>query len=93
MCLSRHTHGLEAGFCKVTLRCYSSETGRHLQRRFNDTSAQQRYSQVASGWEVHKRYGGIVEKKCLTTRNDGNIEIAMGWIVEGKKSYLSVTAD
>jgi competence protein ComEC len=86
-------HGLEAGFCKELFDVIHPKLVVISNGRFNDTSALQRYNQVASGWEVHKRYGGIVEKKCLTTRNDGNIEIAMGWIVEGKKSYLSVTAD
>jgi hypothetical protein len=61
--------------------------------RFTDDLGLTRYGNIASGWSVHTRNGGIVERKCLTTRSDGKIEIAMGWIVEGKKNFLSVTAD
>jgi hypothetical protein len=51
------------------------------------------YSEIASGWDVHRRNGSIVEKKYLTTKSDGNIEIAIGWIIEGRKSFLTVTTD
>jgi beta-lactamase superfamily II metal-dependent hydrolase len=86
-------HGMESGFCKDLFEYIHPKLVIISNGRFTNSRCMERYNEVASGWNVHKREGGIVEKKCLTTENDGNIEIAMGWIVEGKKSYLSVTAD
>lgn len=40
-----------------------------------DTSATSRYSAKSKGWEVHRRNGPKQMRKCLTTRNDGHIEV------------------
>jgi beta-lactamase superfamily II metal-dependent hydrolase len=61
--------------------------------RFTDHHAAERYSQVATGYNVHRRGGGSREMKCLTTETDGIIEIAIGWVHEGKKSFLTVSAE
>lgn len=43
-----------------------------------DTTASKRYSAKSRGWKVYDRWGNGEERKCLTTRNDGNIEIGFG---------------
>ena len=85
-------HGLESGFCSNLFNCFHPKLIIISNGRFTDDLGLTRYSDIASGWSVHTRDGRIVERKCLTTRSDGKIEIAMGWIVEGKRNFLSVTA-
>jgi beta-lactamase superfamily II metal-dependent hydrolase len=86
-------HGLESGFCGDLFNYFRPKLVIVSSSRFNDNSCLARYNEIASGWNVHTRSGGIVERKYLITKNDGIIEIAMGWIIEGKKSFLSITAD
>ena len=40
-----------------------------------DTSATGRYSTRTGGWNVLRRNGGYENRKCVTTRNDGTIEV------------------
>ena len=86
-------HGMESGYCKELFDYIRPKLVIVSNGRFTNGSCMERYSKVASGWNIHRRSGGIVERKCLTTENDGNVEIAMGWITEGKKSFLSVTTE
>lgn len=85
-------HGLKSGFCNDLFEYFRPKLIIVSNGRFNDDICLARYNEISSGWNVHMRNGGIAERRCLTTRSDGNIEIAMGWIVEGKKDFLSITA-
>jgi len=55
-----------------------------------DTSATPNYSNKTKGWTVRKRDGSSLERKCITTRNDGviTIEIGMG---DNQTPYLAAT--
>jgi len=86
-------HGLESGFCEDLFEYFRPKLVIVSNGRFDDSGCLSQYSDIASGWDVHTRTGGIVERKCLTTKRDGNIEIAMGWITEGRKSFLSAIID
>ena len=57
--------------------------------RFVDTSATGRYSAQTEGWNVQKRSGGTEIRKCVTTRNDGAIDITIEPNPYGT-GYLSV---
>ncbi len=58
-----------------------------------DTDARQRYSYHAEGWIVNKRNDGSSEKRnCVTTRQDGFIDIEIG-LNANSKTYLSVEID
>ena len=83
-------HGLESGYCQGLFEHIHPKLVIIPNGRFTDTSCIERYGKVATGWNVQRRNREILERKCVTTRNDGNIEIAMGWTIEGKNSYLSV---
>jgi beta-lactamase superfamily II metal-dependent hydrolase len=50
-----------------------------------DTSANTRYSQISSGWTVHKRSGGSGTRKCLSTNNDGYIVVKFGTDIDGSR--------
>jgi len=70
-------HGRESGF--------SSELFKHISPYLtiisdgpSDTTASDKYSNNSSGWTVHKRSGGKEERKCVTTRKDGVIEVEFG---------------
>jgi beta-lactamase superfamily II metal-dependent hydrolase len=86
-------HGLRSGFCYELFNNFHPKLVIVSNGKYNDDTCLALYGKLASGLNVHTRNGGIVEKKCVTTNRDGNIEIAMGWIVGGQKSFLSVTAD
>lgn len=43
-----------------------------------DTTASSRYSAKSKGWKVFDIWGNEENRKCLTTRSDGNIEIEFG---------------
>ena len=45
--------------------------------RFVDTSATGRYSAKTKGWRVSRRNRPQVERKCVTTRNDGAIDVVV----------------
>jgi beta-lactamase superfamily II metal-dependent hydrolase len=85
-------HGVESGYCKDLFEYVRPKLVIISNGRFTNGGSLERYSSVASGWNIQRRNGGIEERKCLTTEKDGNVEIAMGWTIEGKKSYLSVIA-
>lgn len=58
-----------------------------------DTSAVDRYRQVADGWKVHRRSDGdSTDRFVLTTRSDGVIEIRCGFNEPGKP-FLAVYID
>jgi beta-lactamase superfamily II metal-dependent hydrolase len=60
--------------------------------RLDVSHAVDRYSEVASGCVAMQRGKGNSELKCLSTSNDGTIEIAAGWNSAGRKSYLTVAS-
>lgn len=86
-------HGMESGHYAKLFEYIQPKLVIVSNGRFPEDSGIKRYNEVATGWSVHKRDGGNVEKKCLSTMYDGSIEIATGWIKEGKKSFLSITAE
>ena len=60
--------------------------------RFVDTSATSRYSAKTKGWKVSRRNGPQVERKCVTTRNDGAIDVVVTPpVFTGGKATLGVT--
>lgn len=60
--------------------------------RHQDTSAWDRYSSMARGWEVSSRKGSARQRRCLTTTGDGVIDVGFGYTGEGR-SFLQVVAD
>lgn len=58
----------------------------------SDSSAVSKYGEVTTGWEVHRRSGGLVKRKCVTTRSDGVIVVKIGRNYNNKP-YLAVYID
>lgn len=44
----------------------------------SQASASDKYTQISRGWKIENSEGEMVERKCLTTRNDGNIRVEFG---------------
>ena len=44
----------------------------------SQASASDKYTQLSRGWKIENSEGEMVERKCLTTRNDGNIRVEFG---------------
>ena len=70
-------HGRESGyhaplFSRITPLLTIISDGRVV-----DTSATNRYSANTKGWKVSRRNGPQVERKCVTTRNDGAIDVVV----------------
>jgi len=85
-------HGRESGFSPELFKHISPQLVIVSDGRFCDTSATDRYSKNANGWKVHKRSGGTVDRKCLTTRNDGVISVKLG-NNEQQQAFIEVTID
>ncbi len=68
-------HGRESGYHSPLFEKISPLLTIISDGRFVDTSATSRYSAKTKGWTVHSRKGGSVERKCVTTRNDGVIDV------------------
>jgi competence protein ComEC len=87
-------HGRDAGFSAELFEVFKPRITIVSDGRFGDTSATDRYAQVTrgTGWLVHRRAGGSEERKVITTRNDGVIEVKIGRD-SNNELYLSVTID
>lgn len=83
-------HGRESGYCrdifsKKPKLCVVSDG------RVQDTDVRARYSGHALGWLVNSRSGKPqVERSCVTTRDDGFIDIEAGFHSNNTRRFLSV---
>lgn len=87
-------HGRNSGYCADIFQHFTPKLTVISDGRFVDTSATSRYSAVSSGWTIHHRDKSKVSEKrnCVTTRNDGHIDIEIGKNGNGN-TYISVTTD
>ena len=87
-------HGRESGFCSDIFQYFTPKLNVISDGRFVDASATSRYSEKASGWTIHHRDNSkqSEKRKCITTRNDGHIDIEIGKN-SNDKTYISVTVD
>lgn len=83
-------HGRDSGFCSDIFDDFNPLLTIISDGRFCDTSATARYGRITQGWNVRRRGGDIVERKCVTTRNDGVIVVKIGTDYDG---YIEVTID
>ena len=68
-------HGRESGFHPGLFAHIAPMLTIISDGRTVDTSATDRYSSKTAGWNVLRRNGGYENRKCVTTRNDGTIEV------------------
>jgi len=85
-------HGRESGFHERLFEVFRPVITLVSDGRVVDTSVTGRYTTVSKGWKVNKRSGGQETRYCLTTRNDGWIDVEIG-PVPGKVGSLKVTID
>ncbi len=85
-------HGRESGFYSELFEHFKPRLTIISDGRFCDTSATDRYSEISTGWTVHKRSGGKEKRYCVTTRNDGVIVVKFGYNSD-KKPFIEVTID
>ena len=85
-------HGRESGFHLDLFNYISPLLTIISDGRTVDTSATDRYSTRTEGWNVLRRNGGSEIRKCVTTRNDGTIEVIISSNQRGIGS-LDVIAD
>jgi len=86
-------HGRDSGYYHDLFSYFTPKLVVISDGRYCDTSATNRYDQIASGWMVHHRSGPDITRKCVTTRNDGNIVIEIGMNETDDRPFLSVTID
>lgn len=71
-------HGRESGYNNDFVSLVNPSLTIVSDGRFCDTSANSRYSQKSTGWEVYKN--GIGTKRCcLTTNSDGEVYVRFGY--------------
>ena len=85
-------HGRDSGFHRELFNYFNPLLTIISDGRYVDTSATDRYGQVTKGWMVHSRSGPDQKRKCVTTRNDGTIDVSIGRNPNGR-SFVSVTID
>lgn len=86
-------HGRESGYYKDFVDLVKPRLTIISDSSKSTTTAQAKYTNASSGWDVHNRNTGKDEKRyCLTTRSDGNIEIEFGESTKPEyKNVLSVS--
>lgn len=85
-------HGRESGFCKELFSLFTPYITCISDGPVGSTSVTSKYTEVSEGWKVRKRSTGeFIERKCLTTRCDGPIDIAI--YQSNAKTYLDVSVD
>jgi competence protein ComEC len=86
-------HGRTSGYCAELFDIFKPKLCIVSDGRVQDTDATDRYSYHATGWLVHSRKGlDSTNRKCLTTRNDGVIDIEVGQNHDGN-NFLSISKD
>ena len=91
-------HGRDSGYCA---ELFDAGKGMGKPRlcmvsdgRVQDTNAAGLYGYQARGWTVHARSGSpSVQRFCVTTRKDGDIDIEVGQQTNNGGVFLSVTTD
>lgn len=73
-------HGRDAGYCADLFDAMGNPRLVVISDgRFGDTSATGRYGRQVTGWNVYNAYGVAEQRRCVTTRCDGDITIKIGW--------------
>lgn len=86
-------HGREAGFHNPLFNHFHPFITLISDGSFVNTSATSKYDNVTQGWNIFSRRNGTYRKrKCVTTRNDGTIEINVGIDNTGQGTF-TVTID
>ena len=85
-------HGRESGFHRPLFEVFRPLITLVSDGRVVDTSVTGRYTEVSWGWNVNKRSGGQETRYCLTTRNDGMLDVEITPI-PGQIGSLKVTID
>ncbi len=85
-------HGRESGFHRPLFDHFLPYITLVSDGRAVDTSATNRYTEVSRGWDVHRRSGSRQKRYCVTTRNDGWLDVEVAPI-PGQVGSLKVTID
>ena len=85
-------HGREAGFHSALFKFFNPRLTIVSDGPATDTSAVGRYSRVTRGWDVKRRNGRTVNRKCVTTRSDGIVRTELGYRRDARP-YIAVTID
>ena len=72
-------HGRKAGTCTEFLNLVNPRLCVISDGRATKTNAVSVYSRFARGAYVKRRSGGLCLRRCLSTRNDGTIQMSFGW--------------
>ena len=86
-------HGRESGFHSSLFDHFRPLVTLISDGRTVDTSATARYTNVTQGWSVTRRSGTRQDRKCVTTRNDGALEVIVTPGSAGQKPILEVLID
>lgn len=85
-------HGRDSGFCQEIFDHFKPRITIISDGPSSETSATDKYSNISRGWTVHHRSGEKSEERyCLSTRNDGIIEVDIGHT--GDNPFIKVTVD
>lgn len=71
-------HGRESGYHDDFVKLVNPRITIISDTNYSDASASSKYTTASRGWTVWNRNGSSSERYCLTTRNDGDIQVKFG---------------
>lgn len=71
-------HGRESGYHDEFVKLANPRITIISDTNYSEASASKKYTDASRGWKVWKRDGSSETRDCLTTRNDGDIQVTFG---------------
>jgi len=83
-------HGRESGFDEGTIKMINPRLT-IISDKSSENTASDKYRKVSRGWAVFKSNGSRKERKCLTTRKDGRVQVEFWYDDNERRPYLNVS--
>lgn len=82
-------HGRESGYDEETVKLINPRLT-IISDKSSETTASDKYSNASRGWTVYKSDDTNEQRKCLTTRKDGRVQVEFGY-GDSQKAFLHVS--
>jgi beta-lactamase superfamily II metal-dependent hydrolase len=83
-------HGRASGYDEEVVKLINPRLT-IISDKFSETTAADKYTRLSRGWSVHKSDGTSQDRKCLTTRKDGRVQVEFWYEESERRPYLNVS--
>lgn len=70
-------HGNDSGYCSDLFEYFTPKITIVSAGRYREHDATSKYDEVTDGMDVHSKSNGTTQRKVITTRNDGHIQVVI----------------